>query len=112
MPNGAAIVHLDPAIASRVAVGLAWFTELDASEENPFWSEMEALAAAVRLEPRMRERETYELGSRVTGTADDDCANGLRGHGLFSIPSLSCEFFVALSKKAAAQRAPRLCNGK
>ncbi len=43
-------VHLDPQVASRVAVGLGWFAELDASAQNPFWNEMEELAAHYRAE--------------------------------------------------------------
>ena len=43
-------MRLDPAVASRVAVGLGWFTEVDASAENPFWNEMEVLAARYRAE--------------------------------------------------------------
>jgi len=48
--SGLAGVRLAPEVSSRVAVGLGWFAELDASAENPFWSEMEELAAHDRAE--------------------------------------------------------------
>jgi DNA/RNA-binding domain of Phe-tRNA-synthetase-like protein len=48
--DDAAGVRLDAEIVSRVAVGLGWFADLDASEKNPFWSEMEALAEHYRAE--------------------------------------------------------------
>ena len=40
--------RVDPAVELRVAVALAWFSGLDATEENPHWAEMDALAATLR----------------------------------------------------------------
>ena len=40
--------RVDDAVSERVLTGVAWFSGLDASEDNPFWSEMEALAETCR----------------------------------------------------------------
>ena len=40
--------RIDEALEDRVLTGVAWFSGLDASESNPFWSEMDALAETCR----------------------------------------------------------------
>jgi DNA/RNA-binding domain of Phe-tRNA-synthetase-like protein len=42
------IVRLELDVADRVLVGVAWFSGLQAAAENPFWPEMETLAATLR----------------------------------------------------------------
>ena len=42
------IVRLDLEVHDRVLVGVAWFSGLCAAAENPFWDEMESLAATLR----------------------------------------------------------------
>ena len=42
------IVRLDLEVHDRVLVGVAWFSGLCAAVENPFWDEMETLAATLR----------------------------------------------------------------
>jgi len=42
------IVRLGLEIADRVLVGVAWFSGLSATNENPFWEEMETLANTLR----------------------------------------------------------------
>lgn len=40
--------RIDPEIEDRVLVGLAWLRGVHASEENPFWEEMEELGRTLR----------------------------------------------------------------
>jgi DNA/RNA-binding domain of Phe-tRNA-synthetase-like protein len=42
------IVRLDLEIAHRVLLGVAWFSGLSASSDNPYWDEMETLARTLR----------------------------------------------------------------
>ena len=56
----------------------------------------------------MAEHQAHELGPGVAGPSNDDRAYGLRGHVLNSILILTCALSTALSKKAAALKAPRL----
>jgi DNA/RNA-binding domain of Phe-tRNA-synthetase-like protein len=41
-------LRISDEVASRLRAGVAWFRGLDASEENPHWHEMEALADTYR----------------------------------------------------------------
>ncbi len=61
------------------------------------------------LERGMAERETHELGTGVSGSANDDRSNRC-AHVLISVLMLTCGSTKALSKKAAALMAPRLSN--
>ncbi len=38
---------MDPGIEGQTMAGVVWFTGVSASEDNPFWPEMEALAATL-----------------------------------------------------------------
>jgi len=66
------------------------------------------------LERRMTQDQTDEVCSGVAGSSNDRRAYGLRGHLVNSILILTCASSEALSKKAAARRAPRLemCDPK
>jgi hypothetical protein len=63
-----------------------------------------------RNEPErwVTQHQAHELRSGVAGPSNDDRAYGLRGHVLNSILILTCALSTALSKKAAALKAPRL----
>ncbi len=94
--------RVDDAIADRVLTGAAWFSGLDASEENPFWSEMDALAETSRrayggrapseipgLEPARRLYRTFGVDpTRTRPSSEALLRRVLKGQDLYRINRL------------------------
>ncbi len=94
--------RIDPAIESRVTAGLAWFSGVNAAEDNPHWEEMEALAGTLRrahagkapseiagLEPARRLYRTFGVDpTRIRPSSEALLRRVLKGQELYRINRL------------------------
>ena len=89
-------------IENDVLVGLAWFSGVDASEENPFWGEMDTLAESMRqayggrapaeidgLEPARRLYRTFGVDpTRTRPSSEALLRRVLKGQELYRVNRL------------------------
>ena len=96
------IVRLELDVADRVLAGVAWFSGLRAAVENPYWSEMETLAATLRrahtgcspgdiegLEPARRLYHRFGIDpTRTRHSSEALLRRVLKGESLYQINCL------------------------